>query len=256
MAVPGSVFNLLQFVALVTPAIAVVLEIIESRDGPGSFAMTLLEIALVGSFIGGLLLLAELIITSSRLLITLGASFVFVSLLLTSFVISWDSLSLSKIFAEVTGSSPSLFGIFTHTGKLAIVLIFAIISLPVEIYLITEYVPIIFDLGPLREIEPVSPFVLSTIMLTVLFMRSIIFSFRSGNIPVTDLQNAVTQSLAGSLVIMWVLPIMGLLPTGLLYLVISYTSILSLESPIFLISYAWLLLLMLIILAAKLDQEE
>jgi len=252
-------FPLLQFVALVAPAIAVILQLLEDRGDSDEFAFKLLEGALVAILFGTVLLLLELIQSLDSTVVIIGSSLVFLSLLLTSIAIGWETTSLSDSFAEATGNSPSYLTVSYQLIKLSVVVTPSVIIFGATWYLFDQFLSNLFNLGPIREIEAITPSIFFLICLATLFIRSLIYFVDTGKIPVKDLNNQVGDALGNVFAIILVFLLMSTIPYLIFFpLTILKLSVLPISpsSPIFILSYIWVVLVVVILFASNFGEEK
>lgn len=255
----NTLLELLRFAALVAPAIAGLMQVLESEGVRGSFAFDLLELGLVSILIGGVILIARLVVVLDDNFAVIGSLFIFVSLLSAAAAIGWHSTSLSKKFAEATGSSPSIWTVGKQMVSLVFVLAIPAILISISLYMIDEALKSRLAVGPIRNIDSVTPTIMLGLVLFVTFIRIVVYLLRTGAIPVDDIGDSMVESTTISvvmLVILLVFTLPAFLPFYSLFYIPRSIVIVSKSHIVFLIPYLWTGLFPILLFASEFEQEK
>ena len=254
-----TLLSILSFAALVAPAIAVVMQVLENRGEQGSFQFTLLEVGLVTILSGTLILMIQLINKMENLLTILGSLLIFLSLSFAALAIGWSATSLSKKFAEATGASPDIWMVSKQAFYLSLVISIPALVYGVILYSFDVLVSEGFNIGPIKNIDTVTPTILLGIVLFLLFIRTMIYLVRVSAIPVSDLNTSMRDSFSISLGLSFGYLALGAAPiylSRLVFFVPDSIIQISQNNPGFTLPYAWSMLVVLVLFASKLDDEE
>lgn len=252
-------FSFLRFVALVAPAIAILMQLLSNNVNQSSFPFRLLEASLISIFMGGLIILYNLSVLIEGIYIQIGSFLIFMSLLFAAAAIGWNATSMSQKFAEVTGTSPGFRAVLSQLFYILIALIPAFIIFYLSSFIFIKYIEGIVNIGPIRNMDSITPivaFIAANLLLAVRVSQLLV---EKDSIPVRDLEKSFTNSMAysGSLVIAFYL--VAIFPIIIfrvvLYVPSSYVGF-SKESVIFILPYLWAGIVLAAIFAADIDDDN
>jgi hypothetical protein len=250
-------FPLLQFVALVAPAIAILMQVLEEKDGRTSFALSLLEVALLAMIFGSLILLVELLGTIENTLTVGSVLLINGSLLLAAVAVAWNSLNLSEKFSGTTGTSPSFRTVAVQTVEIGLVLSLVVLINIIGLFVFAEYLPWLVNVGPIYSNEIIDPTLYYSVIFVFLILRVVVYLANVGKIPVTDLQDSVSESSGYALSFVILFPILGFGQLAL-FQVLLYNPWVNVARghDVFILPHLWALFVLVALFAGNMDDEE
>ncbi|WP_143103901.1 hypothetical protein [Halorubrum sodomense] len=250
-------FPLLQFVALVAPAIAILMQVLEEKDGRTSFALSLLEVALLAMIFGSLILLVELLGTIENTLTVGSVLLINGSLLLAAVAVAWNSLNLSEKFSGTTGTSPNFRTVTVQILEIGLVLSLVITMNILGFFVFAEYLPWLVNVGPIFSSEIIDPSLYYSIIFVFLTLRVVVYLANVGKIPVSDLQDSVSESLGYAVAFIVLFPALGFGLFAIFQLLIHNPWItVARGNDVFILPHLWALFVLVALFAGNMDDEE
>lgn len=259
MASQELLFSLLQFVALVVPALAILMQVLDNRDGVDPEAFRLLEGGLTLMVFGGIIIGGQLLNTISEISIVIGTISIFVAMIFAILAIWWRSLPIS--FNQTGSSITGVFNMFKKLMYFMVIISFTSVFYLLPPYYLGGFLDKTLDIGPIRLMEQFSPSMFFTAAFSLLILRVVIYVVNTGiNEISTDHFGSMVGISLGLLLAFPVFSAPSFILFKLLLLVPSNIADISPSNPIFLIPYLWsffvLVVLFIVSIADEEDQEK
>lgn len=259
MADQELLFSILRFVALVSPAVAIFMQLLQSSGEDESPAFTFLEGGFVFIFLGALIIMGQLWTTVQDWVTKLGITLVFGSLILIAAGIVWRAVPFTE---DISISVNSLSDIWELT-KVVIGRIVAF-SLPLVLLsnlwfysrpLIDQYLYV----GPIWLYVDILPSELMTLFVLFIIIRLDIYLLNTGYLSDHTALEAIKESFMATFAMLIVLLVI-LIPTfALPYLLVflsGYLYPISLTHVINVLPYIWASIVVVIIFPTELWGED
>ena len=248
-------FSLLQFVALVIPAVAVLMRIVKERDGVGSGSFKILEIGIVLMICSGLLIGWQLINTMENTLTSVGMLLVVSSLGLVVAGMSWKFIP-TELRGEIT-ESPVSVG-YKLTRFLVVVIVNALFFFGVYHYtsnLVGEHLSV----GPIVPLTIIDFVGVYPIILAIIYVKSLFMIIEGGYLGRERFHQTVIQGFTAVFVLyllfmLFVIPVFGIL-IGITALPKPLPQF-NTSSWIFVVGYSWGILIMVIVSGVSFDTDS
>lgn len=252
--------SFLQFIALVIPAIVILMRLENDTRSTHSPSYNILEGALFLSLLGGLIIGAQLYLSISSTVVQIGVIPLLLSLCFVGLGISVPYLS-DKIPSQQFRSPFSLTIHFLSLFmKLSAAFIPNILMYAGVYYLSRGFVDSSFNLGFVRGIDELSPSLLLAMTLIVLFIRSSTIALDRMEFPINDVSEAWQRVFTFSGTYLTILTIFWV-PGPVVYWTLNYFGIANLpnDSSIFTVYYAifgFIMLLFVIVGPSEDDDDD
>ncbi|MDG5761693.1 hypothetical protein QA600_20425 [Natronococcus sp. A-GB1] len=241
-------FSLLQFVALVIPAVAVIIQIIQrSNDSSASGLIRVLEWGLLLIFIGGLIIIWQLILIVDQIYVQVGIGFIFGSLLFVSLALIWRTAPLDiepsvDSFSDLWSLSKSVVGI---VGSFSIPFLIVVATF----YFSDPWLAPILNIGPVQESEVLTPSLVLAVILFPISIRIVFYLINVGYVTNHSTTDMLSESIAASILFVIIYPSF-IIPVFVLAQIIYYAGNYVVEidsaSLIFVFPHLWTAFMILI----------
>lgn len=233
------------------------MQVLEEKDGSTSFALSLLEVALLAMIFGSLILLVELLGTIENTMTVGSVLLINGSLLLAAVAVAWNSLNLSEKFSGTTGTSPNFRTVAVQTMEIGLVLSLVVLINIIGFFVFAEYLPWLVNVGPIYSNGIIDPSLYYSVIFVFLTLRVVVYLANVGKIPVKNLQDSVSESLGYALAFVILFPIMGFSLFGLFQLFLHNPWITVTRSHnVFILPHLWALFVLVALFAGNMDSEE
>jgi len=233
-------FSLLRFVALVIPAIAVIIQVLDGMDGTNQGIIRFLEVGLLLLFTGGLVIFGQLWNTIDQPGVQIGTAFILGSMVFVSIGLLWKSLG-----AEVTLSVGSIGELRKFANRVMGVIIAFVI--PYLLYGVVYYfsasnVGVVFEIGPIFGDEFITPELYFGALLILIGIRVNFYLLNTGYLTNYSLGEKISESFQATLlmapgILVFILPAF-ILSHGVVF-ASEYVYTISNSHVIFLFVHLW-----------------
>lgn len=192
-------FPILQFVALVAPAIAILMQLLENAGESDSPAFRFLEVAIVIIVAGAGIILGQLLILIEDSTTQIGVFLIFSSLILLAAGIAWRALPFTdNLELSVNSVGDLIYYTKEIIGRLVAL---SITLLPaVGYYLYFEQFTLNYlEMGSVTELNLVDTHILFSVVAFIIGFRFLLYLLNVGYLTNYTISDAIKESLASTI---------------------------------------------------------
>lgn len=249
-------FSILQFVALVAPAMAILMQLLENSDEAESPAFRFLEIGMLTIIFGGSIILVQILLQLENIATQFGVILIFTSLIALAGGIAWRAIPATD---DISLSVSSLNDLY-HLSKQIVGRLFALIIplIPAVAFFVyfEQFSTVYLQAGYLREIEIVDIHATITVVALFISLRFILYLINVGYLTRYSIgamfYESVISVIAGYSVVIAFLSI----PFLIIHVLINIPVGINLDNPIFSIAYLWVALILIVIYSIDMLAEN
>jgi len=250
--------SLLQFVALVAPALALLMQVIQNRDASDD-AFKLLEGAFTLIIIGGLLILIRLLQQLEDFVTFIGTLMISGSLIFIAVAIWWRLIPLSLQFSLERESIEDIGNLIKKSFLSGLITMVPIALSFVSYFVFDRYLVQAVNLGPIRNIELLTPSELAIVILILLTVKIFIEMVDLSLVPYNKFTEAFSETAGISfaylmLYFILVAPVFLLFSWG--FILFGDPLNIRSDSIIFAVPYVWALLMLIACLAISYEPDD
>jgi len=248
---------LLRFVALVAPAVAILMQVVNDRDsGDGlSVEFELLQAAFTLIVVGGLIIGVQFLQTVNNRLTSLAIALIFASLPFLAIAIWWRNLPARIKPPESASPTESFRYLIFDLIPMALVLILPFVFSGGVYYLVGDPLSAGLAIGFAADLSLLGGEFFLIGVLTVISVKSAHLAFQANGIPPKNVSNAFTATGFYYLIIISVFGVMVLLPylaaIGAMMFFNTNPTNVALNIP-----HIWSGVILLLILRMQVDEDD
>lgn len=248
--------ELLRFVALTAPALAIFMQVINDRDGSRNASFRILEAGLTIMVIGGLIIGSQLLLTLEEPTIITGSVFIFGSLPFVAMAIMWRYIPISL---DIDLSNIQDYGFLLKQ----IISLLTLLAVPVVLisffwYVGSESIVQILSIGPIQDLPNSTVTDLVAVIFGLLVIRCYIYLINGREFPLEE-GGQVGRYIGTCLAIILGLGLIAGPVYGLSYLLVySLDDFMTIDTSglIFLTPHAWMVLVLSVIYSTDINDEK
>lgn len=250
---------LLQFVALLAPAIALLMQLMENSDQDNAPALRFLEFALLFSIIGAAIILIRLTAQIQNFYVLMSIYSIFAGLFLLTLGMTWWALPGTENYRISPPSVEDLPSSIIHVSGRIFILILPFTPILLYTAYYQDEIDRYFNHGFIKNIDYIEPSQLFLLFLVLFGIRLTRYLIAVGYLSEYSFKDALYESTIGTISGYTAIILMGLIPFGIVYILDRvFVSVLSLGvSEIgFTLAYCWVTLLAIVMFYADLWGEN
>lgn len=234
-------FSLLQFVALVIPAVAIIIQVLQgSNDESNSGIIRVLELSLLLLFFGGLIIIGQLLYLIEGESVQIGTGLIFSSLIFVSLALIWKSLPLN--IEPSIDSIEDLLSLSKSALEILISFVLPIGAVVFVYFFSNSWVVPILDIGPIHESNIITPSLIFAVILFPIPIRIIFYLINVGYVSNYTGIDTFSESLGATVLFVLIYPLFVLPVYGaaqLIYIVLNYLIAIESTNIIFIFPHLW-----------------
>lgn len=247
---------LLRFVALVAPAVAILMQVVSNREsGEGlSVEFELLQIALSLIVLGGLIIGYQFILTVENTLTFVGILSIFVSLPFLAVAIWWRNLPAKLKPPETASPADSLGYLFFDVLPIVLVVVLPFGLQAGLYYAVGDALSAGVSFGIVAESQLFDGRFLILAVLSLISVKSASLAFEANGLPPENVSNAVSSVVFYFVVLGLVFGLFVCVPYLVAVGIRLYFG-LPLIHPLFNLPHVWTILILFIVLRMQIEED-
>lgn len=252
-------FSLLRFVALVAPAIAILMQVLQERDSSSTASLRFLEICLLLMVGGGLVIMSQFFRIIGDSTTYFGSVLIFGSLLFLALAIAWDVIPATRGMDLSVSSLTDFLNLTMKAGGKFVGFSIPILAVLGIYYFESGLFNSYLNIGPIREFAEISPAMFFLAVASLIAIRVDFYLINVGYIQKYTFYETLQESVQATLLLYMVVSAFLLPPFLAFYLIVNINSFgVPIKPPheLFAIPYLWTLVIVLVMFAADFWAEE